>query len=60
MADLAYAKVKPAQSDAQALVFDHLSYLQFEACVKGSSRFWFIHVCHRLGLKKTYRCVYLN
>ena len=39
-------------SDAQALVFDHLSYLQLKAGIKGSSVFMVVHFCRHLGLKK--------
>ena len=39
-------------ADAQALNFDHLSYLELEACVKGSSGFLIVHFCRHLGLKK--------
>ena len=39
-------------ADAQALGFDHLSHLELEACVKDSSRFWVVHCCCHLGLKK--------
>ena len=39
-------------ADAQALSFDHLSDLQLEAGVKGSSGFLSAHVCRHLGLKK--------
>ena len=34
------------------LNFDHLSYLELEACVNGSSGFLIVHFCRRLGLKK--------
>ena len=39
-------------ADAQALNFDHLGHLQFEAGVKGSSGFLIVHFCRHLGLKK--------
>ena len=39
-------------ADAQALNFDHLSHLQFEAGVKGSSGSLVVHFCRQLGLKK--------
>jgi hypothetical protein len=39
-------------ADAQALGFDHLSDLELEARVEGSSGFWSIHCCRHLGLKK--------
>ena len=39
-------------TDAQALDFDHLSYLQLEAGIKGSSGFLIVHVCRHLGLIK--------
>nr|WP_296499148.1 hypothetical protein [Rhodoferax sp.] len=39
-------------TDAQALGFDHLSYLELEAGIEGSSGFRVIHVCRHLGLKK--------
>lgn len=39
-------------ADAQTLGFDHLSDLEFEACVKGSSGFLMAHFCRHLGLNK--------
>ena len=35
--------------DTQALDFDHLNDLQFEACVKASSGFLILHVLRHLG-----------
>ena len=43
-------------ADAQALGFDHLSYLELEACVNGSSGFLIVHFCRRLGLKNLLLC----
>ena len=40
-------------ADAQTLGFDHLSDLQFEARVKGSSGFLTVHFHRHLSLKKT-------
>jgi hypothetical protein len=34
------------------LDFDHLSYLQLEAGIKGSSGFLVVHFCRHLGLEK--------
>ena len=39
-------------ADAQTLGFDHLSDLQFEARVKGSSGFLTVHFYRHLSLKK--------
>ena len=35
--------------DTQALNFDHLNDLEFEACVKASSGFLILHVLRHLG-----------
>jgi hypothetical protein len=35
-------------TNAQALDFDHLSYLEFDACVKGSSGLLVVHVYRHL------------
>ena len=40
-------------TDAQALSFDHLCYLELEAGVKGSSGFLVVHFCRHLGLNKS-------
>ena len=45
-------------ADAQALGFDHLSYLELETCVKGSSGFWGIHCCRHLGFKNLSLCLF--
>ena len=37
--------------ETQALDFDYLNDLEFEACVKASSGFLVLHVLHHLGLK---------
>ena len=46
--------------ETQALDFDHLNDLEFEACVKASSGFLILHVLRHLGLEKTYRRIRLN
>jgi hypothetical protein len=45
-------------TDAQALDFDHLSYLQLEAGIKGSSGFLVIHFCRHLGLENLSLCLF--
>ena len=52
--DGAFAKfhVLADLTDAQALDFDHLSYLQLKAGIKGSSGFLVVHFCRHLGLEK--------
>ena len=52
--DGAFTKVQilADMTNTQALNFDHLSYMELEACVKGSSGFLIDHFCRHLGLKK--------
>ena len=60
--DSAFHKVQVLADllDTQALDFDHLNDLVFEACVKASSGFLILHVMRHLGLEKTYHRVRLN